>query len=101
RLEAYKPEYNDRNYAFWFVPYWTSFVDKNTVHESGFRSAAYPMRDLRENGSEATAQNVHRVSRPAEARRARASLPVIVKLILDFKGPTILYVEQESPIKKH
>jgi len=36
------------------------------------------MRVLRENGSEATAQNVHKVRRPAEARRAGASLPVIV-----------------------
>ena len=39
------------------------------------------MRVLRKNGSEATAQNVHKVSRPAEARRAVASLPVIVMCV--------------------
>ncbi|MCA0893083.1 hypothetical protein, partial [Microbulbifer agarilyticus] len=54
RLEAYKPEYNDRNYAFWFVPYWTSFVDKNTVHESGFRSATNTMHLLCETGNAVT-----------------------------------------------
>ncbi|GAA5441872.1 hypothetical protein Misp06_00033 [Microbulbifer sp. NBRC 101763] len=40
------------------------------------------MHVLRKNGSEVTAQNVHKVRRPAEARRAGASLPVIVSFDL-------------------
>ncbi len=59
------------------------------------------MRVLRENGSKATAQNVHKVRRPAEARRAGALLPVIVKFLLLAILPVPVYEAPQCEEAKH